>query len=134
RLIDDVVFEAAPGLGQVRYLQARAMAALNIYCKRRLSGIPREHVNLLQSEYGISFIDVSQTWPGYNATVLNAIASDFTSLEGLSDQVAVGRLLADMRRYLPMLTDDSIERIVFRNHVEEPLFMNNVGGWAFRPE
>lgn len=133
-LLDDAFYEAAPALGQIQYLQARAMAAMNIYCKGRIAGIPRQHVNLLQSEYGISFIDISQTWTGYGATVLNVIASDFTSLQGLSDEVATGRLLQDMRRYLPMLTNDSIDRIVFQNHVQQPLFMNNVGGWAFRPD
>ena len=132
-LLDDALFDAAPALGQIKYLEARAMAALNIYCKTRIAGIPREHVNLLQSEYGLSFIDVSQNWSGYNATVLNAIASDFTSLQGLSDQLAADRLMADMRRYLPILTPDSIDRIVFQNHAVQPLFMNNVGGWAFRP-
>jgi len=133
-LLDDSLFEAAPPLGQIRYLESRAMAAFNIYCKGRIPGMPHEHVNLLDSTYGISFIDVSQNWPGYEGTVLNAIASDYTALAGLSDVVATEHLMADLRRYFPMLTADGIDRIVFQSHADQPLFMNNVGGWAFRPE
>ena len=37
--------------------------------------MPKAHINLLDSKFGISFIDVSQSWKGYDATVLNLIAS-----------------------------------------------------------
>jgi uncharacterized protein with NAD-binding domain and iron-sulfur cluster len=134
RLVGDELFRAAPSLGQLRYLRARPMAALNVYLKKRIPGLPGDHVNLLDSPYGISFIDVAQTWPGYEGHALNAIASDFTALEGLSPELVTQALLDEMRRYLPGLEPENIVRTDLQTHLEEPLFMNNVGGWTFRPE
>jgi hypothetical protein len=39
----------------------------------------------------------------------------------------------DLRRYLPFAKED-VERITFQSHANQPLFMNDVGGWAFRPK
>lgn len=132
-LIDDDLHALDPDLSMLRYLRARPMAALNIYFKRAISNMPRAHVNLLDSKFGLSFIDVSQTWKGYDTTVLNLIASDFTLLEGLSHEAAIEQLLIDFFRYFPGLSRDDILKIDFQSHIPEPLFMNNVGGWAFRP-
>jgi uncharacterized protein with NAD-binding domain and iron-sulfur cluster len=133
-LVSDELYALDPGLAQLRYLRTRAMAALNIYFGTRIAGMPKAHVNLLDSKFGISFIDVSQTWEGYNATVLNLIASDFTSLEGLTPEAAVAELIAELRGYFPNLTEGDVVKTDFQSHQAEPLFMNNVGGWAFRPE
>jgi phytoene dehydrogenase-like protein len=133
-LIDDGLYAIDPNLAQLRYLRTRAMAGFNIYFNRRVPNMPKGHVNLIDSKFGISFIDVSQTWKGYDATVLNLIASDFTALEGLSPDVAMAELMADLRRYFPDLSPDDIIKTDFQSHRTEPLFMNNVGGWAFRPE
>jgi hypothetical protein len=64
---------------------------------------------------------------------LNLIASDVTDLEEVSPLVAVSALMEDLRRYLPPFTFDDVERITFQSHAGQPLFMNDVGGWAFRP-
>src|SRR5439155_23803482 len=133
-LVDDRVYASAPALNDLRYLRARAMAAFNVYFKKRIDGMPSDHVNLLNSRYGISFIDVSQSWPGQTGTVLNLIASDFTDLEMLSPRVAVAALMNDLRRYLPSFGPEEIERVTFQSHVKQPLFMNDVGGWAYRPD
>jgi uncharacterized protein with NAD-binding domain and iron-sulfur cluster len=90
-------------------------------------------VNLLDSRYGISFIDVSQTW-GTHGTTLNLIASDVRDLETLSPLLAVSALMEDLRRYLPPFGLEDVERITFQSHMAQPLFMNDVGGWGFRPE
>lgn len=135
RLIDDKLYAAAPDLANMRRLKARPMAAFNMYFKRRIEGMPPDHINLLDSRYGISYIDVAQSWPGYgDRTVLNLIASDFTDLEKLSPRVAVAALMEDLRRYLPPFGPEDVEKITFLPHLEEPLFMNDVGGWSFRPE
>lgn len=133
-LIDDRLYAAAPALADLRRLKARPMAAFNMYFKRRIEGMPADHINLLDSRYGISFIDVAQSWPGYSRTVLNLIASDFTDLEELSPRVAVSALMEDLRRYLPPFDPEDVERITFQSHLGQPLFMNDVGGWSFRPE
>jgi len=90
-------------------------------------------VNLVDSKYGLSLIDVGQIWPGQTASILNVIASDFTPLEGLSPRMAEKEILDEVRRYLPFGQQD-VSATAFQSHVEEPLFMNDVGAWEFRPD
>jgi hypothetical protein len=40
----------------------------------------------------------------------------------------------DLRRFLPAFGPEDVELITYQPHLEQPLFMNDVGGWAFRPE
>jgi len=132
-LISDELYAADPDLARIKYLRARPMAALNLYLSRKLEGLPRGHINLLGSTYGISLIDVSQLWPDCPATVLNAIASDVLALEGLSTEMACRELMKDLRRYLD-IGDGDISQMSYQDHLQQPLFMNNVGNWAYRPE
>jgi uncharacterized protein with NAD-binding domain and iron-sulfur cluster len=131
-VLDDPLYASAPALGELRNLRTRPMTAFNIYFKRKIPNMPNAHINLLDSRYGISFLDVSQTWPSLETTVLNLIASDVSDLESLSGELAVGFLMEDLKRYIPFHHDD-VELITFQSHAEQPLFMNNVGGWEFRP-
>src|SRR5439155_16121090 len=121
-------------IGNIRYLRSRQMAAVNVYLRRRLPGLPADHINLLGSRYGMSFIDVAQQWDGYEGTALNIIASDFTPLEGLPPDTAVDALMTDLVRFVPDVKPADIREIVFQPHTEQPLFMNNAGGWAYRPD
>lgn len=130
-VMDPTTVAASPGLAALKYLRARPMAALNIYFNKKIDGIPSGHVNT-NGRFGLSFIDVSQVWPGLSATTLNVIASDFTPLEGLPPNLVEAALLEDLRRFLPFEPAD-IVRTDLQSHEAEPLFMNNVGGWAFRP-
>src|SRR4029077_16484240 len=132
-LVQDKLYAGAPALGELRHVRTRAMTAFNIYFKRKIPDTPAAHVNLLDSRYGTSFIDVSQIWGTGGATVLNLIASDVVDLETLSPELAVSALMEDLRRYLPFGTED-VARITFQSHADQPLFMNDVGGWAFRPK
>lgn len=84
-LIDDELHTAAPDLSELKYLTARQMAAFHVHFEETLPDIPRDHVNLLESRYGLSYVDVSQWWDGQEGTVLNVIASDFRPLSGSSD-------------------------------------------------
>jgi uncharacterized protein with NAD-binding domain and iron-sulfur cluster len=133
-LVGDELYALDPGLAQLRYLRTRAMAALNIYFRTRIPEMPKPHVSLLNSKFGISFIDVSQVWEGYDATVLNLIAADFTSLEGLTPEAAVAELVTELRRYFPSIRESDIVKTDFQSHQTEKLFMNSVGVWAYRPE
>lgn len=130
-LIEDF-YAAAPNLSALKRLDARPMAALSIYFRRKMPEIPRGHVNM-NSRYGLSFIDVSQEWPNQSETVLNLIASDFKPLEGLPPSVAKRALLDDLRAFLPFAVDEEIVRCEFQSHEQQPLFLNTVGAWAFRP-
>lgn len=134
-VLDDDLFRCAPGLFKIQSLSSAAMAAFNVYCNRQVPGIPKEHVNFLGGKYGLSFIDVGQWWPQYQGrTVINAISSNFESLERVSPEMAQQELLAELKQFLPTLRDEDVERTWFTPHTAEPLFMNEVGNWKFRPE
>jgi hypothetical protein len=133
-LIDDELYAAAPRLSSVKYIRTQPMAALNIHFGRRLPGIPKVHVNLMGSKFGLSFIDVSQVWQGYDYTVLNLIASDFTPLESLSSTRVTDMLIGELRRYIPTIASRDIVRTHLQTHEQAPLFRNDVGTWQFRPD
>lgn len=134
RVLDDEAFRMSPALFNIRYLQSAAMASLNIYCKRQIPDIPREHVNLLGSQYGLSFIDVGQWWSNLaGRTVFNLIASDYKTLEQVSPQVAMDAMIDDLIAFIPTLQREDIERVELQPHLLEPLFMNQVGAWRYRP-
>ncbi|WP_276299800.1 hydroxysqualene dehydroxylase [Halorussus lipolyticus] len=134
-LVDDDLHEAAPELSNLKYLDSRPMAALHVHFDRKLPEIPRDHVNLLGSEYGLSYVDVSQWWNDEDddGTVLNLIASDYETLRGLDDETATSELLDDLRPYLPDFDDDEVRTTYLQPHDDEPLFMNEVGIWKYRP-
>jgi protoporphyrinogen oxidase len=132
-VLDDDLFRSAPELFGVQHLRAAPMAALDLYLTRRLPGLPRDHVNLVDSQFGLSFIDVSQTWPTYDTTVLNVIASDFTSIQGLDEPELVPLLLEELQRYLHDLRQEDISHYRLMPNTTEPLFMNDVGAWPYRP-
>jgi predicted NAD/FAD-dependent oxidoreductase len=134
-LITDDVYARAPNLAKVRYLESRPMAALDLFLTRKIPHLPRYHVNCLNSRYGLSFIDVSQTWepPLDTTTILQVIASDYTPLLGLSEADATRELVSDLSRFLPDVIPEVIRKSVLMPHDDQPLFANSVGAWAFRP-
>ncbi len=136
RLLDDELHSQAPALAALRYLHTRPMAALHLYFRGRVEGVPREHVNLVDSPYGLTFIDVSQSWEGYEGTALNLVASDITRLASLSPERAVAVLFRDLQRYLPHLRWEDVDeaRTCYQPHLDEPLCVNDAGSWQFRPD
>jgi len=136
----DEVYAACPTLGDVRNLRSRPMAALNLYFSERIPDLPADHVNLIDSKYGLTFIDVSQHWktddgrPRYHGSVLNVISTDFSQLEGVSDGRATELIVEELERFIPTLDRTKIDRRVIRKNVDAPLFMNDVGIWHFRPD
>src|SRR5207237_8807419 len=102
--------------------------------------VPPDHVNLIDSRFGLTFIDVSQRWtnadgsPRYRGAVLNVVCTDFTELEGVDEPSATAMIVDELCRSIPVLRRDEITHTAFQHHVTEPLFMNDVGIWAFRPD
>jgi predicted NAD/FAD-dependent oxidoreductase len=133
KLLDDDLYAAAPSLSKVLSLHSQPMAAFDIYFTRKLPYLPREHVFLTDSKFGLSFIDVSSTWPNYDASVLQVIASDFIPLQTLPPDKAAERVIEELRKYLPIEKSD-ITRCVPQPHLNEPLFINDEGAWHFRPK
>jgi hypothetical protein len=132
-LLNDKLLEGEPDLSGLHFLDSRPMAAFNIYMNRKIPNIPPDHVNLLGSKYGISFIDVSQSWDGLENTVINAIASSFTYLESHSENAALHELVNELMQFIPEIKWDDIRRMDLQSHIDEQLVMNDVGSWRFRP-
>jgi Flavin containing amine oxidoreductase len=132
-LLDDAVIAAVPTLARSRYLRSTPMAALNLYLARPLASLPRGHVNLIGSAYGLSFIDVARYWPGAPCAALEGIASDFTPLLSASAEFAERNILEELRRCAPELREAEVVWAIFLPHLDEPLFMNDVGAWTYRP-
>jgi uncharacterized protein with NAD-binding domain and iron-sulfur cluster len=133
-LVDGDVRAVAHDLGLVHDIRTRPMAAFTLFFDRRLADVPPDHVNLLGSEFGLSFIDVSQTWPGYDGSVLSCIASAYTHLEGLTDDEALDELVRDMGEYIPEVREVPPTHRYLQTHLDSPLVMNDVGAWMARPE
>ncbi len=133
-LIRDELYETDRDLSNVNYLNDEAMASLSLYLDRKITELPAEHINLLGSRFALTLIDVSQHWRGFDQTVLNVIASDVTELEGVSESYAEGQIIGELKRFLPFLDEAMITQSHFQSHFEEPLVMNEVGAWHFRPK
>jgi uncharacterized protein with NAD-binding domain and iron-sulfur cluster len=134
------VYEVCPTLGNVRGLRSRAMASLNLYFQNPIPRLPPDHVNLVDSRFGLTFIDVSQRWknpdgtPRYTGAALNIVCTDFTELEGVDEASATTMIIDELCKYIPVIKRNEITHSVMQHHVTEPLFMNDVGIWAFRPD
>ncbi len=144
--IDGPLFEGDPALGNIHDLEARPMSALHVRLKKKLPGLPREHVFFHDGAFGLSFIDISQIWEptrsvppdggeakGAENTVLSFIASNFVPLQGLSDEDATKALMGEVMQYLPIAPAD-VESTVLNTNVRVPLFINTIGAWGNRPE
>jgi NAD(P)-binding Rossmann-like domain/Flavin containing amine oxidoreductase len=147
--------QEVPGLLGLAKLDSQHTAALTLCFKRRLDipGVGEEPVSLvddlesiyatedlaprngLASEYGISFMDLTRLGGGDHPTVLTVLASDVDSLRLLDAEEACQRVLAELRRYVRFDAQDiDWSRTHYQPHPEEPLFVNSVGSWEYRPE
>lgn len=123
-------------LSDLAHLRSAPMAAMHVGLRRRVPEIPPEHTVLMDSRYELSFVDVSQHWAGLPCTELSVIASDFWSLETLSEAAAREELLTELLRYLhPAVQREDLDpaRIHLFTNVSVPLFLNTVGAWSYRP-
>jgi hypothetical protein len=132
-LLDDALYLADPRLGRVHQLRSAPMTALHVYLNVKLAGMPKEHVFLQGGKYALSFIDVSQHWPDLPNTALSFIASDFLSLQQLSESAQKQALLEEIFQYLP-ISAGQIDEIFLQPNVTTPLFMNTITAWGDRPE
>jgi uncharacterized protein with NAD-binding domain and iron-sulfur cluster len=147
--VKDELYALDPELGNMHLLEAQPMAALHLRLRHRISHLPKEHVFLHRSHYGLSFIDVSQVW-GVSAqsprahgrtggqsrpeekTELSFIASNYAPLTALSDEGAKDALLEEIGEYLPIKPSD-VESWEINPNTQVPLFINTIGAWPNRP-
>jgi hypothetical protein len=133
KLMDGRLIAADPTLGQFEHLQASPMAALDLTLDHKLPWVPREHVVLHQGRYGLSFIDLSNHWPGLANSRLAFIASNFLQLKDVSRDDQYAALLAEIQQYMSIRPAQVVKRVL-RPNVETPLFINTVGAWPNRPD
>ena len=132
RFVTGEIYDVDPELGNIHHLEAEPMSALHVYLKRRLEGVPREHVFLHESRYGMSVIDLDQIWDDQSGTVLSCISSNFSPLKHLEESEATEHLLRDLLDFVPFDRSD-IAKVVLHSNVQTPLFINTVGAWPHRP-
>jgi predicted NAD/FAD-dependent oxidoreductase len=132
-LLDGPLYEADPDLFDIKYLYSAQMAAMTIYTRQPIPNLPKEHVILTKSNYGLSFIDIGQTRPEVmRRTVLNVVAADYTPLSEVPDSIVEAAILTELRRFIP-LEEANIERVYLQSHLKQPLFLNDAGMWQYRP-
>jgi protoporphyrinogen oxidase len=139
-LVDESIFMIAPELGNVHKLHSEPMASLDLYFKKKLPHIPKEHAILLGSKYDLTFIDNSQLWPNERTTFLNVVASEFDTLVGLDPEEAKQYIIEELHKYIsifdpnPETGDIDHNRTYFQTNTGEQLFVNEVGSWQYRPK
>jgi uncharacterized protein with NAD-binding domain and iron-sulfur cluster len=125
--------EEEKSLADLVKLRTAQMAAIDISFKRRIPDLPKEHVTLYGSRYGLSFLDVSQHWAGLPQTRLSLIASDFEPLKALPEEDIATYLIEELRQYVPTIQWSDIDKWIVHTNDDAPLFINTVGAWPFRP-
>jgi uncharacterized protein with NAD-binding domain and iron-sulfur cluster len=147
--VQDELYASDPELGRMHLLEAQPMAALHLRLRHRIPHLPREHVFLHRSHYGLSCIDVSQVWEvsaqsprahrrthGQSGpeekTELSFIASNYAPLASLSDEGAKDALIEEIGEYLPIKPSD-VESWEINPNTQVPLFINTIGAWPNRP-
>lgn len=116
----------------VEKLHFEPTASVDLYFKGKLAGIPKEHVILIDSTYGLTFIDNSQLWPGIEGTVLNVASTDFRALANLSENEALEYIVTDLKTYVPFEGEDLASWHIETN-AGDKLFVNEIGSDPWRP-
>ena len=134
--LQDSLYEADPELGNMHFLEAQPMAALHLRLRRELPDLPQEHVFLHGSYYALSFIDIGRFWKGLKAEhgehQLSFISSNYSPLNGVSQEGAKNLLLKEIGEYLP-ITPADVESWELNPNTGVPLFINTIGAWPNRP-
>ena len=121
-----------PNTGVVEKLHTEPIASVDLYLDKRIPGMPRNHVVLLGSKYGLTFIDNSQLWPGVEYTSLNVIVTEFDALAELPESMAFSYIMRELSEYLP-ITEGDVAYWHIQTNVGDELFLNEVGSHQWRP-
>ncbi|MEX0961164.1 MAG: FAD-dependent oxidoreductase [Burkholderiales bacterium] len=137
--------DSLPSLNAVRKLQSGVTAALDLHFKRKLPGIPKQHVILRGSRYGLTFFDNSQAWESDgnvepdpandgNCTCLSVAATDFYRIDGMNKTEAIDVMIDDLKRFIEFEYEDiDYAKTYLQMNDGEPLFLNEVGSEPWRP-
>ena len=117
----------------VDQLRSRPLGALHVYLRRRLPGLPDEHVRLVGSPHAITLIDVGQVWDGHDTSLLNCVVGRVSRLAELPESAAVKVLVEELMTYLPVLTWDDVEHVCYQPHLGAPFFTPGPDSDRHRP-
>jgi len=134
-LVDGAIYGRAPILANVRHLRCQPMTSLDLYFKRPYN-LPAAPVDLLDSQFKLTFLDTSRLWNGGRPgpTFINVVASDVRTIFQYGLGTIRGLLIDELMKYLPFTMDDiDLERSRVQPNVMEELFINEVGSWEHRP-
>jgi hypothetical protein len=147
RLVSPQVAACAANLEKVRLLRTEPMISLDLYFKTKIPGLNKNITVLMDSNYTLSLLDMSQVWnePPAEGTMLNVISSNADLICDYEDDVILDIVLRELRRFLDFKLgpteiaqkhrDDDVDysRCHIQTNVGEELFVNQVGSWEWRP-
>lgn len=143
------IVDVLPQLAEARRLKAEPIVVMDLYFKRKLPGIPKEHVVLPpECPFDLTFLDLSQLWRDEPAlkdvTALTVAASDFYALTSDDPQQDAHAMIQALHDFVPVFrpgrhwgdedSDIDWDKCHVHNNVGEELFINEVGSWDWRPE
>jgi hypothetical protein len=145
-LVSPQVAACAPNLEKVRLLRTEPMISLDLYFKKKIPGLNKSITVLMDSNYTLSLLDMSQVWnQTAGGTMLNVISSNADLICDYDNDVILDIVLKELRRYLDFKLgpadvaqqqrDDDVDygRCHIQTNVGEELFVNQVGSWEWRP-
>jgi Flavin containing amine oxidoreductase len=123
------------------------MISLDLYFKRKIPGLNNNITVLLDSNYTLSLLDISQVWSDRAGnTALNVISSNADLIVDYPNEVILDLVLKELQRFLDFKfdaktgdqksRDDDVDyaRCHVQTNVGEELFVNQVGSWENRPK
>jgi hypothetical protein len=140
------IVEKLPNLAQLYQLWASPIPVVDLYLNITLPNFPKEHIGLAESSYDLTVLDFSQLWENqkFAGTALVIAASDAAAIPSVDPQVQGQMIIAELHACLPLFrpgkfwgdSDSDIDwsRTSFRSNTDYPLFINDIGSWAWRPQ
>ena len=145
------IVERLPQLTEVRRLRAEPIPVVDLYFKRKLTGLPREHVALSGSSTDLTVLDISELWTDdpnmRECTALILAASNFYALPSQTPtKEQDGYLMVKtLHEYLPQMFDcgeywgdphGDIDwsKSNFRTNLDYRLYINEVGNSQWCPQ
>jgi hypothetical protein len=100
------IVDRLPQLSELRRLRAERIPVVDLYFRRKLPNIPKEHVGLSSSRAYLTFLDISQLWADDDKmrerTVLVLAASDFYALPSQVPEEEGYTMIKRLHEYLPV--------------------------------
>lgn len=127
-----------PSLNAVRKLQSGVTAALDLHFRKKIRGVPKRHLILRGSRYGLTVFDNSHVWKGNETdakrTSLSVAATDFYKIAGMSKREAIQVMIEDLRRFIKFkYSEIDLAKSYLQMNDGEPMFLNEVGSEPWRP-